>query len=150
MKHTIVLSCIVLIFSFCDKKPEKKPISPHAKLELRLAVDSLTADFEENELEGRKIYLNPKVEISEKDIAFVSIEEDSYGYPNLFLDLKPEATKKFATLTANNLQKKLAILVGGKLIMAPVIQTEIPGGKIQISGNFTKIEIDKMFTNLTN
>ena len=38
----------------------------------------------------------------------------------------------------------------GKLVMAPIIQTKIPGGKIQISGNFTKAQIDKMFESLTN
>ncbi len=149
MKKTIALTFIVFIFAFCEMKPDKKPISPQAKVEFRLAFDNPTEGFEEKEIKSQKIYLSPKIEISEKDIAFIYKTKNKGGNQDLFFELKPLATKKFETLTANNIQKKLAILVNGNLIMCPIIQTKIPGGKIEISQNFSEPELDSLFKSLT-
>ncbi|HEX5377310.1 MAG TPA: protein translocase subunit SecD [Phenylobacterium sp.] len=45
--------------------------------------------------------------------------------------------KRFGDATANNLGKRFAIVLDGKIISAPVIQSAITGGSGQISGNFT-------------
>ncbi len=46
-------------------------------------------------------------------------------------------TKRFGKATSNNIGRKLAIILDGKIISAPVIQDAILGGSGQISGDFT-------------
>jgi len=47
------------------------------------------------------------------------------------------APSYFANLTATNVGKRLAIVLDGKVVSAPVIREAIPSGQAQISGNFT-------------
>ncbi len=46
-------------------------------------------------------------------------------------------TKKFARSTTDNVGKRIAIILDGKIISAPVVQEPIVGGNGQISGEFT-------------
>lgn len=50
--------------------------------------------------------------------------------------LTPEGTDIFRELTGNNIKKRMAIVLDGKVSSAPTIQSEIVGSG-QISGNFT-------------
>ncbi len=45
--------------------------------------------------------------------------------------------KRFGKATSNNIGKRLAIVLDGKIVSAPVIRDAIVGGAGQISGNFT-------------
>ena len=45
--------------------------------------------------------------------------------------------KRFAKATSNGIGKRLAIVLDGKIVSAPVIRSSIVGGSGQISGNFT-------------
>jgi SecD/SecF fusion protein len=45
--------------------------------------------------------------------------------------------QRFARLTKDNIHRQLAIVVDDKVISAPVINSAIPGGSGEISGNFT-------------
>ena len=149
MKTLSILLIFILQLQMCDND-EKKPISKNVKVEFRMAKDTKTDNFEEKELDGTKIYLSPKVEINENDITTVSKTLDHYGsYFIIMLEMNAEGAQKFANLTSNNVSEKLAILVNGKIIMAPVIQDKITGGKVQITGNFTSAEVDSLFKTLT-
>jgi protein-export membrane protein SecD len=46
-----------------------------------------------------------------------------------------EGAKLFQDLTKNNINKRIAIFVGGQLISAPVVQAEIAGGTAVITGS---------------
>ncbi len=50
--------------------------------------------------------------------------------------LDRSGTKKFARVTTNNVGKRLAIILDGKIVSAPEIREPIIGGNGQISGNF--------------
>jgi len=47
--------------------------------------------------------------------------------------LKPEATRLFADYTAKNIGDSFAITVDGVVVSAPVIQSEIKNGDVQIT-----------------
>ncbi len=51
--------------------------------------------------------------------------------------LNSVGAREFADVTSNNVGKLFAIVLDGKIIEAPVIQTPITGGSGQISGHFT-------------
>ena len=50
----------------------------------------------------------------------------------------------FARITRDNLKKRLAIILDGKIHSAPQLQAEITGGEAQITGNFTLIEANDL------
>lgn len=57
--------------------------------------------------------------------------------PFIGLEFKPEGAEIFAQVTRENIGRQLAIILDGKVLSAPSIQTEIPGGNAQITGDFT-------------
>ncbi len=65
------------------------------------------------------------------------VQQDQFGKPMIGFELNDEGAVKFAEITKNNIGKQLAIMLDGKEQSAPVIQSEIPGGKGSISGTFT-------------
>ena len=48
--------------------------------------------------------------------------------------------KKFAEVSTQYLNKKLAVMMNGRLYCAPVVRSPITGGKLQIDGSFTDQE----------
>ncbi|MDD3904921.1 MAG: protein translocase subunit SecD [Candidatus Omnitrophica bacterium] len=60
-----------------------------------------------------------------------------FGEPYVSLTLNAKGAQIFANVTATNVGKRLAIVLDGKVVSAPVIREAIPSGQAQISGNFT-------------
>ena len=64
--------------------------------------------------------------------------------PAVHLTLDAKGTRIFREITRQNVGKRLAILLvekgKGEVITAPVIRSEIPGGRVQISGSMTTTE----------
>ncbi|HEY7941217.1 MAG TPA: protein translocase subunit SecD [Candidatus Limnocylindrales bacterium] len=60
--------------------------------------------------------------------------------------LKGQAASLFATYTANNVGHFFAIVLDGTVVSAPVIQSPIPNGSGQITGNFTVADMNNLVT----
>jgi preprotein translocase subunit SecD len=54
------------------------------------------------------------------------------------LDLNSKGSDAWATFTAANVGKQVAVTLDGRVITAPTINGPIPGGKTEISGSFTQ------------
>ena len=78
--------------------------------------------------------------IDQKALKSASVGKDSLGHPVIDITLNKNGAEQFATVTQQNLHKRLAIVIDGHLNSAPVIQSPITGGKAQISGSFSKEE----------
>jgi hypothetical protein len=108
---------------------------------------------------GKNIYLSPPIMLSVKDIEVANIRlQESKEFPqeirqyleksgvkfidnpSVFIDLhfNKAGTEKLSEISAENIGKKLAILIDNKLVMAPVIQEKIESGTVSIAGPFTK------------
>lgn len=72
-----------------------------------------------------------------RDLRSVNVSVDAAGQPAIDFVLSPEAATIFAEHTANNIGKYLAITLDKRVISAPIINDQIPGGQGQISGAFT-------------
>jgi preprotein translocase subunit SecD len=57
--------------------------------------------------------------------------------------------KQFADVTRENVGRRLAIVIGGQLLTAPVIRAEVPGGKAEITGNFDYKEARELAQKIT-
>ena len=64
--------------------------------------------------------------------------------------LTPEGKAQFAKITRENIGRRLAIVVEGKIVSAPVINSEIPSGEGQITGDFTVEEANRLATLISN
>lgn len=62
---------------------------------------------------------------------------DEKGNPAVSFSFKATGAKKFANATRENVGGRLAIVLDGKVISAPTINTPITGGQGIITGNFT-------------
>ncbi|MBU6402638.1 MAG: hypothetical protein KGS61_20145, partial [Verrucomicrobia bacterium] len=72
-----------------------------------------------------------EVLLDNSDVAQAGTEFSTTGR-SIRIGLTPEGTRRFATLTATNLNRQLAVIVLGKVLAAPIIRTKIPGGQIVI------------------
>ncbi len=66
-----------------------------------------------------------------------SVGFDQYGQPIVQLQFDDEGAKIFDKATFQNIGRRLAIVLDGKVHSAPVIRDRIPNGQAQISGNFS-------------
>lgn len=69
-----------------------------------------------------------------------SVGFDQYGQPIVELQLDGDGAKIFDRVTFQNIGRRLAIVLDGKVHSAPVIRDRIPSGQAQISGNFSSEE----------
>jgi len=72
-----------------------------------------------------------------KDLKQVQVTQDKLGQYVIQFDLTPEGATIFADFTAANVGKYLTIVLDGKVISSPVINSAIPDGSGIIQGSFT-------------
>jgi protein-export membrane protein SecD len=105
------------------------------------AASELLWGFESKEMQdgrmGRMLYLVEKeARLTGRSIVNATAGADPYSSSdfNVSFTLDHEGASKFAQLTALNIGRQIAIVLDGMVCTAPVIQTEIPGGKGRITG----------------
>ncbi len=59
------------------------------------------------------------------------------GAPTVTMAMNPDGTRTWARLTADNIGKSIAIVLDGMVYSYPNVQTEISGGRSEITENFT-------------
>jgi len=74
--------------------------------------------------------------------ALVAIGEFNEPYVSITFD--SAGAKQFERITAENVKKRLAIVLDDSIYSAPVIQERIAGGRAQISGDFTMEEANDL------
>lgn len=82
---------------------------------------------------ARTYYLDRRVLLDSMDIADARVQLDEWRRPIVMVEFTREGARRFAELTRQHLGDKLAILIDGRVMSAPVIQTEIAGGRAQIT-----------------
>lgn len=93
-----------------------------------------------------QLEINPS--FTPKDIEEIKSSYNDLGKLVIDIKFKSESAKKLKEITANNINKGMAIIVDKKIITMPVITSEIPDGKLQISGSFTVEEIKNIVNKL--
>ncbi len=85
--------------------------------------------------------------VVEKEAAFTGqyitdarVVYDEFGQPYVSLSFNNRGARIFERVTGDNVKKRLAIVLDGKIHSAPVIQEKITGGQASISGQFTDEE----------
>ena len=89
--------------------------------------------------DGKQVYLLDKSIISGEQIENASSGLDQQqGEYVVDLQFKGDATKVWADFTAANVGTATAFVLDSKVVSAPEIREPIPGGRTQITGQFTE------------
>ena len=100
------------------------------------------------------LHVQKKVLLDQSAIQSASVSTNSLiGQPaELVIDftLTPRGKEQFAKVTRENIGHRLAIIMDGKVINAPMIRSEIAEGSGQISGKFTLQEAAKLIARLNS
>jgi len=79
--------------------------------------------------------------IAGSDIESVSCNQDQASkIQEINVTLKKNAVELWADVTKRNLNHAIAIVLDGKVLAAPVVRSEITGGKCIITGNYSETE----------
>lgn len=125
-------------------------LSPITKTEFGFHIikaDEVKAASTEKKMEAQVKYINvffngasdpwEDTGLTGKQFTHADVQFDQLYQPYISIQFNDEGAKLFEKITEKNINKPLAIFVGGQLISAPTVNAKIAGGKAQISGRFT-------------
>ena len=141
-----------------DTAKAKDILGRTATLEVRMVDDSLEAlnalaagrtppGLEVfTERGGGPLLLRREVLLTGENLtdAQAGFDSQNPGEPAVHLTLDAKGARIFREVTRENIGKRMAILLvekgKGEVVTAPVIRSEIPGGRVQISGRMNTVE----------
>lgn len=82
--------------------------------------------------------------LTNRDLNRVQAGQGKSGRPALILRLNREGAAKFARLTSANVGRRLAIVVDGRILIAPTIRGPITGGAVSIQGFSSAQEAERL------
>ena len=85
----------------------------------------------------RPIVLKKNVALTGEYISDAETRFDSYNQPYVALTFNPRGAMIFERITGENIKKRMAIVLDGKVYSAPTIQDKISGGRASITGRFS-------------
>ncbi len=128
--------------------------------QLRLVLDSDSPESDKmivsttNRLSGEVsqeiLYVQKKALLDHSAIESASVATNGHGGQQIDFTLTKIGQEQFAKLTRENIGRRLAIIVDGKVVSAPVIRSEISSGRGQITGTFTADEARNIATAISN
>ena len=140
-----------------DTAKAKDIIGRTATLEVRLVDDSVEAagaavgngpvPFNTEryvERGGGPLIVKRQVILTGENLSDAQAGFDQNQQPAVHLTLDARGARIFKDTTRENIRKRMAIILfekgKGEIVTAPVIQAEIGGGRVQISGSMTSVE----------
>jgi preprotein translocase subunit SecD len=128
------------------------PASASPIFQMRLVADAPSSESTEmsiihqTESLPRKevLYVQTAVLLDQTALKSAKVETDGLGHPQIAITFTEKGQQEFAEVTRQNIGKRLAIVIDGRLCSAPRIMTEIPGGKAIVSGNFSATEAEQL------
>ncbi|MBQ0095587.1 MAG: protein translocase subunit SecDF, partial [Bacteroidetes bacterium] len=117
--------------------PEAKAIMPR---DLKLMWGVKAMDGTENIFELYCIKndnKNGQADVTGDVVVEAKADFDQKGSPCVSMAMNTEGARKWANLTKQNVGRGIAIVLDGYVYSAPRVNGEIPGGRSEITGNFT-------------
>lgn len=99
--------------------------------------------------QGTPYLVKKRVLVSGENLTRAGVGSDQSGRPAIDFRFDGAGARRFGEATAANLGKPFAIILDGKVISAPTIQSAITSGSGQITGNFS-IQEASTLVNLLN
>lgn len=125
------------------------PVQAAVRFEVRLAEDKSAPGLREAKVtdSGRSIYLHDEVVVSNGDIAAARSIQVERHY-RVSVTFTRAGAERMKAATKGNIGKVFAILLDGRVVMAPVIRSSIEGEAV-ITGNLTKAQAQSIVDGIT-
>jgi preprotein translocase subunit SecD len=122
------------------------PPQDEVRIEFRLAETEAGAGLTEAVVAGgvQRYFLHDELILGNADVAAAQVEPGLAGGAQVGLKLREAGAARVARVTADNIGKRVAILVDGVVVAAPVIRDTIPGGRVLITGDFSEAEAERI------
>ena len=131
-----------------ENKINKKPIPKFEPIPIEREDGFYeTIDYDPNS-EKKDIQLEKRPSITKEDILEVKKVTNKQGNSHIEISLNKNGARNFHILTKNNIGNPIAIVVDKNIVSLPTVNTTISGGKMDITGNFSNDEIDRMIEKL--
>ncbi|MFA7278429.1 MAG: protein translocase subunit SecF, partial [Candidatus Gracilibacteria bacterium] len=112
------------------------------------------SDVKEDQVKLQKIFVSTMpdpwktTELTGEHFVHADVQVSQIGEPYVSIQFNEKGGQLFEEITGRNVQKPIAIFVGGTMISSPNVSEKISGGKAQISGNFTFDSANELSRNL--
>jgi SecD/SecF fusion protein len=103
----------------------------------------------EKNAKKEKLLVKKRPELTGDQVTRANATFEQRGY-EVALSFNTEGGRTFQRVTRDNINQRLAIVLDGEVISAPVIQTEISNNAAVITGNFTAEEAKNLASALQN
>jgi preprotein translocase subunit SecD len=101
-------------------------------------LDGDARDRQTNEVTGKTYYaVDKRRTVTGRDLSNARPSHGQFGQPNIEFTLTPAGAEAFSELTGKNVHSGLAIVLDGRVVSAPVINSRI-SDRGQIEGGFTE------------
>jgi preprotein translocase subunit SecD len=134
-----------------DPEHLRAVIGKTAKLTFQMVDDTVSADDQaagrippddqvlpqDSAAGGEPLVLKKRAVVTGEMLTNAQQGFDQNGGASIEFRFNGVGSQRFGEVTAQNIGKRFAIVLDGKILSAPVIQSAIPGGNGQITGNFT-------------
>ncbi|WP_370941917.1 hypothetical protein AB5J62_22685 [Amycolatopsis sp. cg5] len=131
-----LLLALLFALTACSTTEAKPPpiVAAGTPVELRVVVDAGGTTLKDKA--GTEYQVGPVALVLAR---FTKIEAGAAetGGHHVQLEMPGDDAAKFAKFTEENVGKRIAMVVKGTVVMAPMVQSAITGGAIEISGGFT-------------
>ncbi len=141
----VALLLVAATPAFAQETTTQPPAAAGQGLSFRMVDDSTDVAAHAGEAQAgfrdQVLWLEAEVPITGKMVASARPFLDGPDrHPTVAFQLTPEGAARFAALTKANVGRRIAILVDGRVVAAPRIQTEMADGQGAISGDFSRRE----------
>ncbi len=119
-----------------------------------IKANKIETNVKENKVKLEKIFFSTAPDMWQEtgltgaQFTHADVNFDQLYQPYISIQFNPEGAKSFEEVTGRNVNKPVAIFVGGELISAPNVKEKISGGSAQITGKFTAEEADNLARDL--
>jgi preprotein translocase subunit SecD len=137
-----------------DSHVPPQPNKP-APFQVQIVVDEPGQDSETmtNNASGAReetLYVQKTPLMDQTAVSSAAVTTDpTSGAPQIDLEFSDVGRALFAAITKENINKRLAIVLDGQLYSAPVIRSEISGGRAVVTGAFTQQEARELVSKIS-
>lgn len=142
---------IALLLAACKPPFERSAPFKPGVLAIHLASSTPVDGFRRATVGDSKevLYLAPQAELTEAQLQKVLVEDGQFDDKVIVLEFNPEGTTRMAQLTQANVNQRLAFVVDGQVVMAPVIMSRVDGGTALLTLGYTQAEAERMVMRLS-
>jgi hypothetical protein len=148
IKKTGLLALVCFLTLTLVAAEASKPVA----FEVRLVLDNPASDSEQmttsptgKEGQTELLHVQKRPLIDQNAVKSASVQKNPQtGASEIEVVFTEEGAQRFAEVTRQNIDKRLAIVVAGRVLSAPVVRAEISGGRAVISGNFSEQEATQL------